>query len=259
MRRTLQTALIFLAVSAASLMAGDIKITYNTETKMGLTQKGTEVVYYSARYQRTNNEKEKKDNLVDYKSLTSYEIDHKKKVVTKFTFEDMLKLMELMAEAETEDGEKVSDVAGKMLGGKGGDKLSVERKGAEVVAGRNCEKWKISIGGHAFDASADPTLVPPIPQADLQKASKLAGGAMTAVMGKSYLDIQEEMTKIKGIHLKTAMQTKMGPMTVRTNRVATDVVEGPIPASVFELPKGYKEVDGGKKLLEDMKKQMKKK
>jgi hypothetical protein len=49
------------------------------------------------------------------------------------------------------------------------------------------------------------------------------------------------------------------PITLKNIREATEVAEGPLPASVFELPKGYKEIDGGKKMLEDMKKKQKKK
>ena len=56
-------------------------------------------------------------------------------------------------------------------------------------------------------------------------------------MGKSMAKLYEELSKIKGLALKTNLSGFMG---MKAATEATKVVEGPVPASVFALPTGYK-------------------
>jgi hypothetical protein len=60
------------------------------------------------------------------------------------------------------------------------------------------------------------------------------------------------VAKIKGFPLKTEWTVTSGLITVKARREATKIEEGPLPASVFDLPKGYKTIDYRKKTLEEL-------
>jgi len=53
----------------------------------------------------------------------------------------------------------------------------------------------------------------------------------------------DEMKKISGIPLKTVTIIKMMGNEMKTTRVVTSIEKGTIPASVFEIPAGYKRVE----------------
>lgn len=234
--------LLCAAFTTAALTAADLTIAF--QSKGAAKAEGVETHYYSSTHHRSNNEASKMDNLVDYQSLTSYTIDHGKKLIQKLAFEDAIAAMESMS-ADMPEGVSA------MMGGLFGDPNSckVEETGSEVVAGRKCKKYKITVGKLQFESSNDPTLLPPVPAASFAKMMKAKGALSAAMgpMGKSMARLYEEMSKIKGIALKTRMSGFMG-MNVATE--ATKVVEGPIPASVFALPAGYKTEDTGKQLRE---------
>jgi hypothetical protein len=244
--------------------AGDLKITYDSETKaMMRTQKSTKVYYYSSQFMRINDAKEKKDTLMDFASFVSYEIDHKKKLVSFIKLEDMTTMMELLAaEMGKKKGEDMSKAA-KILGDYSGASLSVVKGGNEVVAGRACTEWTISYGKMVNKFSAAPSLELPIPPDTLAKANSLKDAAMMMLgmvmpgFGEAFTKISDEVAKINGVHLKIENAMPVGPMTIKNSLKATKIEEGPIPASVFELPKGYKEEDKGKQMLEDINKKRK--
>lgn len=251
---------ILTALAVASmvgqLLAGDLKITSKSEEKiMLMSQKSDTVQYCSARYVRTNNEKGQKDLLVDYKDLTSYQIDHKNKTISIFTLDDMLKLTEMMNNRiQTASPEKKKKME-KMFGGSPDDIAKTEQLGTEIVAGRVCNKWRITIGkGNVYAVSADPTLELPIPKADLEKGDKLMDSNIMILAGvaPTLSKLQEERAKIKGFPLKMNSQMVLGPFTLKIKQEVTKIEEGPIPESIFELPKGYKTEDVGKKMLEKM-------
>jgi hypothetical protein len=257
MKRTILTS-IALVCMALSAMAGDLKITFDTSTTaMKMTKKSTQVNYYSSQFARVNDEKEKTDTLLDYKDFVFYQIDHKKKTVGFFRLDDITEMMRLLSAKSAQGGKDTNDVM-KMLGADySGAKLSVAKGGSKVVAGRNCAQWTISYGKMVYKISADPSLEPPIPPDAYAKASKLKDSvAMIAVpgLGDGLAKIADEIAKIKGVHLETENTVPMGPVTSVVTSKATKIEEGPIPASVFELPKAYKREDLGKKMLAEMKK-----
>jgi len=257
-------AAAFLSTFAfGTLAAQDLKITYKTKVgAMMMSHKGTEVEYHSQRYKRTNDTEEKTDTLIDYQDCVRYEIGHKKKVVKLTRLEDTLKLRELIAadikeamDADT-DGKKrkkMEEFFGKDVS------PSIKRAGTEVIAGRNCEKWDISVGKFTCKASADPTLAPPAPPEILEKASKLEDSFLSDLLGMGNIGkLFGAISKIKGVQLKSEIVLPIGGwITIKIFREATEIVPGPIPDSVFELPKGYTEEDAGKKELEEYEKRRK--
>jgi len=238
--------LLAAGLAAMSMCAGDLTIAFNSKGKgpMGGKTDGVEVHYYSPKFQRINNEGTKIDSLVDYQTLTTYTINHSKKLIQKLSFEDAMAAMEGM-QSQMPEG------IGAMMGSFFGDpnNFKVEELGKDTVVERNCKKYKITVGKMVFESSNDPTLIPPVPAASFAKMVK-AKGALTAAagpMGKTMARLYEEMSKIKGLALKTNMSGFMGINVVTE---ATKVTEGPIPASAFELPSGYKTEDLGKQLRE---------
>jgi hypothetical protein len=247
MKKTIKLALVSVLATAA-LWAGDLTIGFNSKGKgpMGVKTDGVETHYYSSKFQRINNEGSKIDTLIDYQTLTTYTINHSKKLTQKLSFEDAMAAMEGM-QSQMPEG------MGAMMGAFFGDpnNFKVEELGSETVVGRNCKKYKITVGKMVFESSNDPSLVPPIPAANFAKMVK-AKGALTAAagpMGKTMARLYEEMSKIRGLALKTSMSGFMG---LNANTEATKITEGPIPAAVFELPAGYKVEDLGKQLREQV-------
>jgi len=245
MKKTIKLVLAA-ALAAVAMCAGDLTIAFNSKGKgpMGGKTDGIETHYYSSKFQRTNNEGSKLDTLIDYQTLTTYTINHGKKLIQKMSFEDAMAAMEAM-QSQMPEG------MGAMMGAFFGDpnNFKVEELGSETVAGRNCKKYKITVGKMIFESSNDPALVPPIPAATYAKMIKAKGALSAAAgpMGKTMARLYEEMSKIKGLALKTSMSGFMG---INVSTEATKVTEGPIAASVFELPVGYKTEDLGKQMRE---------
>jgi hypothetical protein len=52
--------------------------------------------------------------------------------------------------------------------------------------------------------------------------------------------------------LKTCINFSFGSDTLKIEQVATKIVQGPIPLSIFELPEGYTIEDKGAKKLEEL-------
>ena len=230
-----------------SLSATDLTITFKSTGK-GLASgaSGTETHYYSPDYNMVRNEKEMRDSLVDFKQGISYTIDHKKKLISKVSFDDAFAALESLGKAQPEG-------MGAMFGAMFGDPndCKVDKQGTETVAGHTCQTWVIKVGKLVMALSADPTLKMPIPDAAYTKMvqSRAAQFAKAGPMGASFKRLYEEMAKIKGIPLKTHMTGMMG-MDVSSE--ATNVASGPISPAIFALP-AYKVEDMGKKMREEMK------
>jgi len=270
MQKTIRAALLCIAASALALAAQDVKIAYRTESKTIMTEskavmaesKGTQVEYHSKRYMLTKDDKEKRDTLIDYSGFVAYAIDHKKKVIGKTALEDVIKAIDLAA-AELEgiggNDEMIKSVM-KSLFGEEKTAAAVKKVGTERIAGRNCEKWDITLGKFSCKVSADPSLVPPANPDALEKVKKLKGSALLTnpMMGKTFGKFFDAMQNIKGVQLKSDVVTSIGPITTRESREATAVEQGPIPASLFELP-NYRQEDVGKKMVADLEKGLKKK
>jgi hypothetical protein len=266
MKRNIVLAALAIAALAGHLTAGDLKITYSKETKsMGTTQRGQEVHYYSPQFQRVSNEKEKTDTLTDYRDFAMYQIDHAKKKISKIALADAVKIMEHSASSAQAADPQAQKIMAAMFGGGGGDMAAKTAElGTEKVAGRTCKQWKITIGKSVSKLSVDPSLELPMSKKAMEEGAKLANALLVASsaavpgMGDTLAKLQKETAKIKGVQLRQDTEMSLGFITVKTTLAATKVEQGPLPASLFALPKGYKVEDVGKKALEDLKKQKKK-
>jgi hypothetical protein len=245
--RALRT-LALATLATLTALAGDLTIVMNAKGKgpMGSSSSGKEVHLYSAKAYRTNHEANQMDSLVSFEDMTTYTINHKKKIIQKITMEDALAAME---EANQQMPEGMAGMMNMMFGDP--DNFKVEELGPDTVAGRACKKYRITVGKLVFESSNDLSLKMPVPDASYAKMIK-ARGAMFAQAGPSakvFGRLYQEMSKIKGIALKTHMSGLMG--TDATSE-AESVKEGAIPASAFALPEGYAMEDLGKKMREQM-------
>ncbi len=240
-------SILFLAFPA---FAGDLTITMNAKTSgfMGRTSESVETHYYTAKFMRVNNPTTQVDTLMDYGTMTTYIINHKKRLIQKMTFQDAA---DAMAQAGKQNQEGMSEMMNKMFGDP--DNFKVTEQGHEAVAGRPCTKYRIQVGKIIMDTSNDPSLKPPVPEAAYAKMIKMRGAMMAAMpSGKGFVRLYEEMSKIKGMALKTHMTGIMGMDTLQE---ATAVKEGPVADSTFTLPSGYQMEDLGAKMKAQMAKQ----
>jgi len=247
MLRALRAPLL-VTLSALAALAGDLTIIMNAKGKgpMGTGSAGKEVHLYSSKAYRTNHEGSQIDSLVNFEEMVTYTINHKKKTIQKLSMEDALAMME---DAQNQMPEGMAGMMNMMFGDP--DNFKVEELGADTVAGRACKKYRITVGKLIWESSNDASLKPPIPDASMAKMIK-ARGAMMAAAGPSakvFARLYQEMSKIKGLALKTHMQGFMG---IDSSSEAESVKEGAIPASAFALPTGYAMEDMGKKMREQM-------
>jgi hypothetical protein len=244
MKSTLKCAAI-LFLSTAALLAGDLTITMMGKGKYN---DGPQTHYWSSKYMRINNPGSKQDTLVDYVNGVNYAIDHKKKVVQKTSWDDMEAAVEGMAKQFKDLPPQVLA----MMPGGGGGEVSVEDQGKEVVVGRTCRKWNITMGKMVIETSNDASLKPPVPAVSYTRflrVKNLLGAMGPAAMGMKKLG--EELAKIQGMALKTrTVMPMIGEMTTE----ATEVKEGPIAESVFALPADYKVEDAGAKMVKSFQK-----
>lgn len=105
------------------------------------------------------------------------------------------------------------------------------------VAGYDTEHWIVSMGeGMRFELWAAPSLEVPAKYYDARKAQYAAMGPL----GQRFEKIFEEMRKVKGYPLATTMNVKVMMMKINSSTEATEVRKGPVPASAFDVPAGYK-------------------
>ena len=231
-----------------SLGAADLTITFSSVRKgmIGAGTAGSEIHYYTSADMMTRGVESGMDTLVAFQPGIIYTIDHKKRTITKLSFDDALAAMESMNQPGNAGAAKMMAT---MFGDP--DNCKVTKVGNETIAGRNCQQWQITVGKLVMDLSADPTLKLPMPETAYAQMmrTRAAQAAKAGPMGAIYKRLYEEMAKIKGIPLKTHMSGMMG-MDVST--LASKVEIGPVPGATFTLPDGFKVEDLGPKLKAQM-------
>ena len=237
-------------LSAVTLFAGDLTITFNAKTKvMGMNTEGIETHYYSPNFQMTANSATKTDTLTDYAKGIYYTIKHKDKKIELMTFEDLVAIGEA-ASKQLEGMAEMPAFMKNMMGGGDPGEVKVEPLGPDTVTGRACKKYKLTCGKLVNDLSLDPTLKLPINPAAFAKFQKLRGNMIPGAGGASMKKLYAELSKLQGVALKVRMTGLMGmDSTQEATKVSTDA----IPAATFALPEGYKTEDTGKKMLKDSK------
>lgn len=196
----------------------------------------TSTQYYSSKALRTSTS-EGQDNIILFETGKIINIDNKKRTYTEFTVEELNQMLSKLGGQSGPDKEKMEQMRKMMeqMGQKVSD-FSVTKEGpGEKIAGYATEKYRVT-GPMEMEIYAAPDLKIPALYYDVMKVRAQSNPMFD--MRKLY----EEMKKISGMPLKTVTNMKMMNMEVKTTTVVTSVDRGPIPASTFEVPAGYKQV-----------------
>jgi hypothetical protein len=240
--RTVLASIIAILLSAVSLLAADLTL---TQTGTGRGHEGEQTQLWSSRYMRINHPGSQVDVLVDFTQGVSYSIDHKKKLIQKMSWDDL----EVAAEAFRDKLKKLPPLVLKVMGASDAT-VTMEYLGTEILLGRECRAWKISLGLIVIESSHDPSLDPPVPAIPYQRFIRLQH-----VLGQlqpdsaSMLKASEELARVHGIALKYRI---LLPIVGQTTTTTISIEEGPIPPSAFELPGDYQVEDTGRKMRENL-------
>lgn len=226
-RRRLVPLVCLAALLASRLSAQDLTIV--SKVSFGNTE-GTSTQYVTAEHSRSASRDT--DSIVSFADGNVTLVDHKNKEYWEATTEDMEEYWERTAR--------------KLRTSRGGDMwdLRAEPKleklpGKQKFAGYDCEHWSLSVGDALeVDFWAAPGLHVPARYYDGRRLASVAMGPLGALFQKMY----EELKSVKAYPLSTAVILRTPFTRTETLEEATEVRKGPIPASTFAVPAGYKKV-----------------
>lgn len=134
----------------------------------------------------------------------------------------------------------------KMMGGMAAAVDVHKGTGGRKIAGYSCENWVIALGELSrTDQCLTTELQFPLQPWEAFKGFTSRMQHMTAMgpAGKGMSQLQEKMKDVKGFPLATTTTTKVLGKTSTTSSEVTEIKKGPIPASAWALPAGYKQVE----------------
>jgi hypothetical protein len=193
--------------------------------------------------------------IVDLKTGQITVMDGRKKeyfVVTKQDMDQMkTRLQQTMNTPEMQKAQEQMknlppEVQKRMQGMMGG--FDVKKAGTtRKIAGYNCDNWTITLGQFSKTEQCMSTELP-VPVQTWDTYRDFAEGMKSAMatmgpMGKGIAEIAAKMKEMRGFPLaSTTTSSFMG----RSSHISTEVVEvkkGAIPASAWDVPAGYRQVD----------------
>ncbi len=214
-----------LLAAAASLPADDLTIL--SKVTVGNSE-GPSQQYITSTHSRSSSEQS--DSILHFPTGKITMFDHKKKEYWEATIDEMTAYWEKLTREMK--GTPMEDMFGL------GDDPEIEKlPGKRKIAGYDCDRYSLSIGDVLeVDFWAAPGLEPPARYFDGRKISAAAMGPM----GKLFEKMYDELKKIKGFPLSTAIIVRTPMSRTQSLEEATEVKKGPIPASTFDVPAGYK-------------------
>jgi len=221
---------------AAPALAGAEELTVVSKVTINNGAPTTSTQYIGADKIRSSDGEH--DTIVDVAGGRFTIIDHKKKEYYEFTREE---LTAAMAQFEQQMAGPMGAMMEKMMGGKAGE-VTVTKGATRKVAGYDCTDYTYTLGENMkYDVCT--TQAVQLPD-QLYYYDALKGPyAMMGPMGKRFEKLFDEMKKIKGFPIAMNSSVKMMAMNMRIASEATEVKKGPIPASAFAVPAGYKKKD----------------
>jgi hypothetical protein len=211
---------------AGSAAAEDITIVSTVDMGKGKTTTSTQ--YMGSDRVRTSDGEN--DTIVEFGTGRLVMINNGKKEYYETSLQDMAAAFQKMEK----------DLGGSPMAGLLGKVEDVQvTKGTQPrkVAGYDTEHWIMTMGENMkFEVWAAPSLAVPTRYYEARKAQYAAMGPM----GKRFEKMFSEMSAIKGMPLATTMTAKIMMVKMDVKTEATEVRKGPIPASAFEVPAGYK-------------------
>ena len=237
---------------AGPIAAQDLTLVYKETTSKG---SDTSTQYFTKDRMRHNQSEH--DVIFEYATGKITNIDHKKKEYSEFSLADMEAQMKAMsAEMEKASAQMkqqmesmppaVREKMEKMMGGAAAS-VTVTKGGSRKVAGYDCDEYTVAMGQGMKTESCNTTALKfPVPEVELKRLSSF-GGAMTGMasnpMFKGAAQMAEKMKEVQGFPLASTTSVAIMGKSTTTSREAVEVKQGPVDASVFALPPGYKKVD----------------
>ena len=218
------------AVAVTSLLAApaaaeDLTVVF--KSTFGNTE-GTTTQYLTA--ERCKTSTRDVDSIITFADGKLTMVDHRKKEYWQTSIEEMEESWDRLARKMRTSG------AADMFDMRGEPKLE-KLSGRQKFAGYDCEHWSLQIGDALeVDFWAAPSLTPPAKYYDARRLAAASMGPMGALFQRMY----EELKKVKGYPLSTAVIIRTPFFRTQSLEEATEVRKGPIPASTFDLPQGYK-------------------
>jgi len=193
---------------------------------------------------------EGQEMIVELKSGQMTLIDGPKKSYFVVTREDMDRVRAKVQEQMNSPQMKnlPPEMRKKMEDMMGGTAAAIDvRKGSpRKVAGYNCENWTISVGQVSKTEQCLTSELPlPVQAWDSYRdfAESMQSMMAAGPMAKGMAQMQEKLKDMKGFPLATTHTTSVLGRTSKTTTEVTEVKRGPIPASAWDIPAGYKKVE----------------
>ena len=208
---------------------------------------GTDTSYISGDHIR-HSESQGTDVIIDLKTGTMTNINEKKKNYFVMTKQDMEAMQAKMAERMNDPKMKQAMAMMQGLGSSMASSTEVKKTGVtRKVAGYACEEWLISMGGMMnMTECVTNDLKYPVQSwaamADFKESMRktMSGFGPSA---KSGADFAEKMKSIKGFPVASSSTIDAGVMKVTTASEVTEVRRDPIPASTWQVPAGFTQVE----------------
>lgn len=203
---------------------------------------------------------ERADSIIDLTTGTITVIDHNKReyfVMTKQDMDAMAQQAEAaMKQVETQMANLPPAIREKMqsLGGQAAAAVSVQKgTGGRTIAGLACENWVVTIGQMSKqDTCVTTQLTFPVAAFDAYKNLTSTMGGMASSLSKSMGSVWDKFKEMKGypLYSSTKVTLPLGKGSTTTTEV-TEIRKGPIAASTWSTPAGYRQVESPmKKALE---------
>jgi hypothetical protein len=220
--------LLLAALAAAPPLAGE-DLTIVSKATFG-NKETTSTQYITSEYSRSSSRDG--DSIVHFPDGKVTFVDHRKKEYWEMTAEEMEDYWDRTARKLRTSG------AGDMWDLRAEPKLE-KLSGKQKVAGYDCERWSLQIGDPLeVEFWAAPSLHPPARYYDGRRLQSIAMGPMGPIFQKMY----DELKKVKGYPLSTTTIIRTPFSRTESTEKATEVRKGAIPASMFQVPAGYKRV-----------------
>ena len=236
MRHPVRVGMIGLAAAALAgpVQAASDDLTVVSTVNLGKGAPLTSTQYISTGRIRTSNGES--DTIFDAGTGRVVILNNKKKEYFEFTREE---LAEAMRGFESQM-QSAGPLMEKMMGGPVGE-VTVKKTGASrKVAGYACDEYTIAMGENLrYDVCAAPGLQPPSHYFDALKSPFAVMGPMSRRFDRLF----EEMKKVKGFPVAMSSSVKIMTVSNEMKQEATEIKKGPVPASAFDIPAGYRKKD----------------
>jgi hypothetical protein len=233
MRGTLRAAAIaaaFLTALPPGLVAEDLTVVSTMTSPRGTAR--TQTQYLSATRLRTSDGE--RDTIVDIRSGKITLLNHRRKEYSETSLDELRAFLDQLDAAMA--GRPLFD---EMMGSTATVTV-LKGAGGRRIAGYDTQQYTLTLGDTTrVEVWTAEALPPPLQYFDARKILYATMGPM----GRRFDRIFDEMKKIKGLPLATAIDYRMRMTRRELTTEATEVRKGPIPDSAFAPPADYKKVE----------------